>query len=113
MTWLSNLWRFPGKLWSGMMASGSLSLWLTAGAGMSWTLISIGGALLFRPLLTSDQVFVLLIVSLAIVAGTIAAMAGQEISLGISRGGVNLNVGRDPDPAPVPPETKRSLEEPA
>ena len=91
----SLLWHIPGRIWSAMMASGSLSLWLTAGAGMAWTALTACLVILFRNSLTPDHAFWVIISSLGVVFLAIGAMAGQEISLGISRQGVNLNVGRD------------------
>lgn len=93
--WPSLMWAIPGKLWSGMMASGSLSLWMTAGAGMAWTVLTAILVLTFRPILTHDDAFWIIMGALGVVFLAIGAMAGQEISLGISRQGVNLNVGRD------------------
>ena len=98
MKWPSLVWHIPGRIWAGMMAAGSLSLWLTAGAGMAWTLLTAGLVLLFRPILTAEEAFWIIMGALGIVFLAIGAMAGQEISLGVSRQGLNLNVGRDEPP---------------
>jgi hypothetical protein len=100
MKWPSLIWNVPGRLWAGMMASGSLSLWLTAGAGMAWTLLTACLVLVFRPILGAEEAFWIIMGALGIVFLAIGAMAGQEISLGVSRQGLNLNVGRD-DPQKV------------
>lgn len=98
MKWPSLVWHIPGRIWAGMMAAGSLSLWLTAGAGMAWTLLTAGLVLLFRPILGAEEAFWIIMGALGIVFLAIGAMAGQEISLGVSRQGLNLNVGRDEAP---------------
>lgn len=93
--WPSLVWAIPGRAWTAALKAGSLSLWLTAGAGMAWTILTASLVILFRPILTHDDAFWIIIGALVIVFLAIGAMAGQEISLGISRQGVNLNVGRD------------------
>lgn len=119
MKWPSLIWHVPGRMWAAMMASGSLSLWLTAGAGMAWTVLTAGLVILFQPVLRPEDAFWIIMGALGIVFLAIGAMAGQEISLGVSRQGLNLNVGRD-DPPKVEIATKttvttteRSLEDPA
>ena len=62
---------------------------------MAWTALTAILVLTFRPILTHDDAFWIIMGSLGVVFLAIGAMAGQEISLGISRQGVNLNVGRD------------------
>jgi hypothetical protein len=93
--WPSLIWGIPGRAWHAALKAGSLSLWLTAGAGMAWTALTAILVLTFRPILTHDDAFWIIMGSLGVVFLAIGAMAGQEISLGISRQGVNLNVGRD------------------
>lgn len=93
--WRSLLWHAPGRLWAGMMAAASVSLWLTAGAAMAWTLMSVAFVIIFRDILTSDDAFWIIMVSQVITALAIAAMAGQEMTLRITRQGVNFNVGAD------------------
>lgn len=108
MKWPSLVWHIPGRIWTGMMAAGSLSLWLTAGAGMAWTLLTAGLVLLFRPILGAEEAFWIIMGALGIVFLAIGAMAGQEISLGVSRQGLNLNVGRD-EPPRVEVETRTTV----
>lgn len=67
---------------------------------MAWTALTAILVLTFRPILTHDDAFWIIMGSLGVVFLAIGAMAGQEISLGISRQGVNLNVGRD-EPRPT------------
>lgn len=99
--WPSLAWHIPGRLWAAMMAAGSLSLWLTAGAGMAWTLVTVGLVFLFRDSLAASDQFWIIIAGQGLVFVALCAMAGQEISLGISRQGLNLNVGRDEDVKPL------------
>lgn len=106
--WPSLIWNAPGRLWAGMMAAGSLSLWLTAGAGMAWTLVTVGLVFLFRDSLAASDQFWIIISGQGLVFVALCAMAGQEISLGISRQGLNLNVGRDEDAKQVAEITTRT-----
>lgn len=93
--WRSLLWHAPGRIWGAMIAAASVSLWLTAGAAMAWTVMSAAFVWIFRPILTADDAFWIIMSAQGITALAIGAMAGQEISFNVTRQGVNFNVGAD------------------
>lgn len=127
--WLA-LWHVPGRTASAMLRAGELSLWLTAGAGIAWTLMSAGLVWLFKDRLTGSDAVKLVMVADALVGIAILAITGREISLSVTRGGLQADIGRDDGqpirvttttevtaPAealkPPTPDPERSLEDPA
>jgi hypothetical protein len=114
MKWTSLLWHAPGRTWAGMMKAAPLTTWLTAGAAMAWTLMTAWLVVIFKPELRTDQAFWIIESALGIVFVAILAQTGQEISVSLSRKGLNANVGKDPPLAPpAPADDQRSLEGPA
>lgn len=91
----SLLWHSPGRAWAGMMAAGELSLWLTAGAAMAWTIMSAALVWLFKDRLTSDDAVKLILTADALVGVAILAITGREISLSVTKGGLQADIGKD------------------
>lgn len=107
----SLIWHMPGRAWAGlaaasgriwaaMMAAGTLSLWLTAGAAMAWTLMSGWLVVFFRAVLGTDEAFWIIMASLLLVLVSLIALTATELSLRIGKEGIALGLGRD-EPPPV------------
>jgi hypothetical protein len=90
-------------MWAGMMKAGSASLWLTAGAAQAWTIMVAGLVWLFRDRLTDEQAFWIIIGAQCVTSLSLAALAGQQMTLSIGKGGLTANVGRDDDLPPIQP----------
>lgn len=103
--WLA-VWHAPGRTWAGMMAAGPLATWLTAGAAVAWTLVTVGLVGVFRDRLTSDHAFWIIMAAHSLVGVAILALTGREISANVSRSGLNVNLGRDADDDELPPDQR-------
>lgn len=101
--WLA-LWNAPGQTASAMLKAGALSLWLTAGAAMAWTVVSVCYVRMFGDRLTPDQAADVILSAHLLVGLAILAITGREISLSITRKGLSANVGKDDVPEAKPPE---------
>jgi len=100
--WLSNLWNIPGRAWSAALKAGPLREWLSAGAGMAWTLAALGLVWLFRERLTPEYAFWIIESALLIVLVTIVAITATGFNLRAGKGGVEVHVGAEDDDAPKP-----------
>lgn len=98
--WQSLVWHVPGRAWTAMMRSAPVRDWLSAGAGMAWTIASLGLVWLFRSDLTPDNAFWVIESALLIVLVTIVAITATGFNLRAGRGGVEVHVGSDDDDAP-------------
>jgi hypothetical protein len=99
--WLSLLWHIPGRAWAGAMKAAPLRTWLTAGAGMAWTVMSGWLVWFLNDKLRGGDAFWIIESALLLVAAGIVALAGVEIALRGGKDGVSLNIGQDkPDGAP-------------
>jgi len=97
------------KLWSAMLAAGSLRFWAQIGAGMSLTLVFVGyGLVIWRgpwaaarqqqqlDLLGQGQIAAALMVLVALVCIT-----GMKLGLSAGKDGVKADVERDDEPPTV------------
>jgi NADPH:quinone reductase-like Zn-dependent oxidoreductase len=98
--WPSLIWNAPGRTWAAMLAAAPIATWLIAGAAMAWTVMTAWLVVFFKPHLGVDQAFWIIMGALGIVLVALISQTGQEISISVSRAGINANVGRD-DVAPV------------
>lgn len=123
---LSGLWAIPGRVWAALMSAAPAKTWLTAGAGIAWTLMSAGLVWLFRPLLGTNEAFWVIESALGIVLVAIASLAGMGVSFRAGKDGVSANLGDGDEetvkvtatatieaPKPATPAQPRSLEDPA
>lgn len=95
---LSLIWNVPGRFIAGMLRAAPVNTWLTAGAGMAWTLVSGGLVWFFRDKLGPDQAFWIIETALGIVFVAILAQTGTELGISANRQGFTANVGRDVEP---------------
>lgn len=95
---LSLLWHIPGRIWAGMIRAAPVNTWLTAGAGMAWTLVSGGLVWFFRDRLGPEHAFWIVESALGIVFVAILAQTGTELGISANRQGFSANVGRDVEP---------------
>jgi hypothetical protein len=97
------------KLWSAMLAAGSLRFWAQIGAGMALTLVFVGyGLVIWRgpwaatrqqqqlELLGQGQIAAALMVLVALVCIT-----GMKLGLSAGKDGVKADVERDDEPPTV------------
>lgn len=103
--WLSSLasllWHAPGRTWAGMPAAAQLSLWFTAGAAMAWTVVSAGYVVFFKPDLTPDQGFWIIMAAHGLVLVALVALTMTELSLRAGKEGIALDIGHDDRPPPT------------
>lgn len=97
--WPSLVWGIPGRAWTAALKAGALREWLSAGAGMAWTLVSLGLVFLFRGEITAEHAFWIIESALLIVLVTIVAITATGFNLRAGRGGVEVHVGADDDEA--------------
>lgn len=102
--WLA-VWHAPGRavrnIWSGLLSAdiARLSILLAAGGGVAWTLIAAGYVLKIHERLTSDHLFWIVIGAHALVFTALLVIGRREFSASLGRGGLNLNVGGEDEPA--------------
>ncbi len=102
---LRALWHVPGRLWAGMMASGSLATWAQIGAGVAFTLFSavVLALLAFGPWTgatertRADGVFWMGMGGLGLVLVALVAIAQLKLGFKGSRAGIEASVERDDD----------------
>lgn len=95
--WPSNVWNIPGRAWTAAFKVGPLREWLSAGAGMAWTLGAGALVWLFRDDLQPGEAFWIIETSLMIVAITIVAITATGFNLRAGKGGVEVHVGSEDD----------------
>lgn len=100
--WRSSLWNIPGRAWTAAFKVGPLREWLSAGAGMAWTLAAGALVWLFRDDLQPGEAFWIIETALLIVAITIVAITATGFNLRAGKGGVEVHVGAEDDDVPKP-----------
>ncbi len=101
--WPSNVWNIPGRAWTAAFKVGPLREWLSAGAGMAWTLGAGALVWLFRDDLQPGEAFWIIETALLIVAITIVAITATGFNLRAGKGGVEVHVGSEGDDASAKP----------